>query len=160
VSKRIYGLAREVMSFQRATSPLVDILEGLQRGFEKYDVHLELRRLLRDVLDHCIRTAERVESYRSLLENALLTSATLVTESQNEEMRRLSETSLAQGEQVKRISSWAAILFAPSLITGIYGMNFRFMPELDTALGYPLALVGMAGLSLGLYVVFKRRGWL
>ncbi len=160
VSRRIYGLAREVMSFQRATAPLVDILESLQRGFEKYDVHLELRRRLRDVLDHSIRTIERVEAFRSLLENALLTSATLVTEAQNEEMRRLSETSVAQGEQVKRISSWAAILFAPSLITGVYGMNFDFMPELDWVVGYPLALLAMAGLSVGLYVAFKKRGWL
>ncbi|WP_210480908.1 magnesium and cobalt transport protein CorA [Naasia sp. SYSU D00948] len=160
VSKRIYGLAREVMSFQRATAPLVDMLEALQRGFEKYDVHLELRRRFRDVLDHCIRTAERVEAFRSLLENALLTSATLVTEAQNNEMRRLSETSLAQGEQVKKISSWAAIIFAPSLISGIYGMNFEHMPELDSPIAYPLAVLAMVCLSGGLYLVFKRRGWL
>jgi len=92
--------------------------------------------------------------------NALLTSATLVTERQNEEMRRISETSLAQGEQVKRISSWAAILFAPSLITVIYGMNFQFMPELGWAAGYPFSIASMVVLSGGLYVVFKRRGWL
>jgi magnesium transporter len=112
------------------------------------------------VLDHCIRTADRAEAFRTLLQNLLVTSATLVTEKQNDEMRRLSETSLSQGEQVKRISSWAAILFAPSLITGIYGMNFRFMPELDWSVGYPLALLLMALLSGGLYRAFKKRGWL
>jgi magnesium transporter len=160
LSKRIYALSREVMSFQRATAPLVDMLGALQRGFEKYSVDVELQRRVRDVLDHCIRTAERADAFRTLLQNALLTSATLVTEQQNNEMRRISETSLAQGEQVKRISSWAAILFAPSLITGIYGMNFRVMPELHWAAGYPAALAAMVALSGGLYVVFKRRGWL
>jgi magnesium transporter len=160
VSKRIYELEREVMAFQRAATPLVDILQSLERGFEKYNVHVELRRSLRDVLDHGIRTADRVEGFRTLLQNLLTTSATLVTEKQNDEMRRLTETSITQGEQVKRISSWAAILFAPSLITGIYGMNFRFMPELDWVLGYPLALLLMAILSGGLYRAFKKRGWL
>ncbi|HEY8591064.1 MAG TPA: magnesium and cobalt transport protein CorA [Naasia sp.] len=160
VSRRIYELAREVMEFQRATSPLVDMLTALERGFEKYGVHVELQRSLRDVLDHTIRTAERAEAFRSLLQNALVTNSTLVSAAQNDEMRRLSETSLAQGEQVKRISSWAAILFAPSLIGAIYGMNFEYMPELDWVLGYPFALLLMAALSGTLFVMFKRRGWL
>ncbi|WP_210506183.1 magnesium and cobalt transport protein CorA [Naasia sp. SYSU D00057] len=160
LSKRIYALAREVMNFQRATGPLVDMLSALQRGFEKYSVHVELQRRVRDVLDHAIRSSERADAFRSLLDNALLTNTTLVTEQQNNEMRRLSETSLAQGEQVKKISSWAAIIFAPSLVTGIYGMNFEHMPELDWPVGYPLALLAMAVLSGGLYAVFKRRGWL
>jgi magnesium transporter len=112
------------------------------------------------VLDHTIRTAERAEAFRSLLQNALVTNSTLVSAAQNDEMRRLSETSLAQGEQVKRISSWAAILFAPSLIGAIYGMNFEYMPELDWVLGYPFALLLMAALSGTLFVMFKRRGWL
>ncbi|MCU1571071.1 MAG: magnesium and cobalt transport protein CorA [Naasia sp.] len=160
VSKRIYDLAREVMEFERAVAPLVDMLKSLQRGFEKYDVHVELQRSLRDVLDHSIRTAERAESFRALLQNALTTNATLVTEVQNAQMQRISETSLAQGEQVKKISSYAAILFAPSLVSGIYGMNFRHMPELDWTLGYPLAVLLMAVLSGGLYFAFKRNGWL
>jgi magnesium transporter len=160
VSKRIYELEREVMAFQRAVMPLVDIVQSLERGFEKYSVHVELQRSLRDVLDHCIRTADRAEGFRALLQNLLVTSATLVTEKQNDEMRRLSETSISQGEQVKRISSWAAILFAPSIITGIYGMNFRVMPELHWTLGYPFALVLMVLLSGGLYRAFKKRGWL
>jgi magnesium transporter len=75
-------------------------------------------------------------------------------------MRRLAEASNAQNEQIKRISSWAAILFAPTLIGTVYGMNFRHMPELGWVAGYPFALLLMAGVCVGLFLIFKRRGWL
>jgi magnesium transporter len=75
-------------------------------------------------------------------------------------MARLTEAGYDQNEQVKRISSWAAILFAPTLIASIYGMNFEHMPELSWVLGYPFALALMVLLGIGLYVTFKRRGWL
>jgi magnesium transporter len=160
VTRRIYDLASEVMEFQRATRPLAGMLDALERGFDKYDVDLELRRYLRDVKDHIIRIVERGESFRQLLQNALQVHATLVTQRQNEEMRNLAETSLAQSEQSKKVASWAAILFAPTLIAGIYGMNFDVMPELGWIAGYPFALALMAGFAIGLYVVFKRRNWL
>jgi magnesium transporter len=160
VTKRIYDLASEVMEFQRATRPLIDMFALLERGFEKYDVDLELRRYLRDVKDHVIRIVERGESFRQLLQNALSVHATLVAQRQNEEIKRLTETSLAQSEQTKKISSWAAILFAPALVGTIYGMNFTYMPELDWGLGYPFALLLMLGLGFGLYGIFKGRGWL
>ena len=174
VSRRIYQLLREVISFQRATGPLKDMLESLQRGAVKYGVDIELQRSLRDVLDHVLRITDRAESFRILLENALTVHSTLVTQQQNDEMRRLSEASLAQNEEtrklsetglkqneeVKKISSWAAILFAPTLIGTIYGMNFTHMPELDWPLGYPLALVAMVVGGVILYRVFKARHWL
>ena len=160
VTRRIYDLASEVMEFQRATRPLVDMFGGLERGFEKYGVDVELQRYLRDVLDHSIRAVERGESFRQLLQNALQVHATLVGQRQNEEMKRLSETNLAQSEEVKKISSWAAIIFAPTLIGTVYGMNFTYMPELDWPWGYPSALALMVGFGLTLYVIFKRRGWL
>ncbi|RXZ67424.1 magnesium and cobalt transport protein CorA [Agromyces albus] len=160
VTRRIYDLASEVMEFQRATRPLVDMFAALEHGFEKYDVDLELRRYLRDVKDHVLRAVERGESFRQLLQNALSVHATLVGQRQNEEMKRLTETSLAQSEQTKKISSWAAILFAPALVGTIYGMNFTFMPELDWVLGYPFAIFLMVGSGLTLYVIFKRRNWL
>jgi len=75
-------------------------------------------------------------------------------------MRYLSESSLSQNEQVKRISSWAAILFAPTLIGTVYGMNFEHMPQLDWRLGYPLALTAMVVAGFLLYLTFKRRHWL
>ena len=87
-------------------------------------------------------------------------NAALVAQRQNDEITRLSEASYDQNEQVKRISSWAAILFAPTLIASIYGMNFDDMPELKWAAGYPFALVLMLLLGVGLYAIFKRRGWL
>jgi magnesium transporter len=75
-------------------------------------------------------------------------------------MRRVSETGLAQNEEIKKISGWAAILFAPTLIAAVYGMNFTYMPELDWRLGYPLAIVAMVASGLVLYRVFKHRRWL
>jgi magnesium transporter len=160
VTRRIYDLASEVMEFQRATRPLIDMFAALEHGFEKYGVDLELRRYLRDVKDHVIRIVERGESFRQLLQNALSVHATLVAQRQNDEIKRLTETSLAQSEQTKKISSWAAILFAPALVGTIYGMNFTYMPELDWVWGYPFALALMVGLGFGLYRVFKYRNWL
>jgi magnesium transporter len=71
----------------------------------------------------------------------------------------LTEASIEQNEEVKRISAWAAIIFAPTLIGTIYGMNFD-MPELHWAFGYPFALTLMAVTSVGLWLIFRRRGWL
>jgi magnesium transporter len=160
VSRRIYALSREVIEFQRATQPLVGMLEALQRGLGKYSVDVELHHHLRDVLDHTLRVVERGDSFRQLLDNALIVHSTLVTQRQNVETRLLSETSLAQSEEVKKISSWAAILFAPSLVGTIYGMNFSHMPELKWVFGYPFALGLMVAMGLGLYGVFKKNGWL
>jgi magnesium transporter len=162
VSRRIYTLSREVIEFQRAVAPLeeifVELRNRLKEGASESD--LELRRALRDVADHATRVMERAEGYRQLLANILTVNAALVGQRQNEEMTRLSEASYDQNEQVKRISSWAAILFAPTLVASIYGMNFDHMPELHWILGYPFALVLMLLLGLGLYTIFKRSGWL
>jgi len=160
VSRRIYALSREVIEFQRATQPLIGMLESLQEAFETHHVDVELHRHLRDVLDHTIRVVERVDAFRQLLQNALTVHSTLVAQRQNDETRRLSETGLAQSEEVKKISSWAAILFAPTLVGTIYGMNFRYMPELDWPLGYPFAISLMFAMGFGLYAAFKRKGWL
>ena len=160
VSRRIYDLFSEVIEFQRATHPLLGILEALERGFDKYDVDIELRRKLRDVADHVVRVVEQGDGFRALLQNALTVHSTLVAQQQNDEMRSLTETSLAQNEEVKKISAWAAILFAPTLVGTIYGMNFDTMPELHWALGYPMAIGLMLLMGLVLYLVFKRRRWL
>lgn len=160
VTRRIYDLASEVMEFQRATGPLVGILEAMQVGFQSRGDDLELRRSLRDVQDHVIRTVERGEAFRQLLQNALQVHATLVAQGQNDEMQRLSEAAVTSSEQAKKVSAWAAIIFAPTLIAGIYGMNFDFMPELHWHVGYPIALVLMGGFALTLYLVFKRKHWL
>jgi magnesium transporter len=160
VSQRIYELSREVIEFQRATHPLLGILGALEGGFEKYHINVELQRNLRDVRDHATSVVERADAFRVLLQNALNVNATLVGQRQNDEMRSLTVASLAQNEEVKKISAWAAILFAPTLVGTIYGMNFRHMPELHWVAGYPLALALMVVTSVSLYFVFKRRRWL
>lgn len=160
VSRRIFELAGETMAFQRATHPLVDMLNSLEAGYEKYSADLELQRNFRDVLDHVLQTVARADSFRAVLQNALTVQSTLVTQAQNDEMRNLTRASFAQGNQVKKISSWAAILFAPGLIGTVYGMNFDYMPELGWLFGYPFALGLMMVSAVALYVVFKRRDWL
>ncbi len=161
-SRRIYQLTREVIEFQRAVEPLSDVLVEVRELLKDRagEDDLELRRMLRDVADHATRVIERTEGFRQLLTNILSVNATLVAQRQNEEITRLTQASYRQGEQVKRISSWAAILFAPTLIAGIYGMNFDNMPELHWAVGYPYALGLMVLLALVLYLIFKRRNWL
>jgi magnesium transporter len=160
VSRRTYELTREVIEFERATKPLAAVTQALSAGFEKYGTDEELRRYLRDVEDHLIQVIEQVDGFRHLLRDILTVNATLVAQKQNEEMRILTEASNAQNEEVKKFSAWAAILFAPTLIGTVYGMNFENMPELRWQLGYPFAVVLMGLVSVGLHGVFKRRGWI
>ncbi|GAA4055063.1 magnesium and cobalt transport protein CorA [Streptomyces shaanxiensis] len=160
VSRRIYELSREMVEFQRATRPLVGMLHGLMAGFSKYGTDEELQRYLRDVADHVTHTSERVDGFRQALTEILTVNATLVTQQQNAEMRALAEAGFEQNEEIKKISSWAAILFAPTLVGTIYGMNFKHMPELHWVLGYPFAITLMGIVCTSLYVIFKRRDWL
>lgn len=153
LSQRIYELSREVIAFQRATQPLAEMLDALLRGADKYGVDIELQRALRDVHDHALKTIERIAGFRVILENALTVNSTLVTQ-------RQTDTALVQNEQVKKISGWAAILFGPTLVGTVYGMNFVYMPELQWVFGYPMALALMAATSAALYLTFKRRHWL
>ncbi|MGX1915736.1 magnesium and cobalt transport protein CorA [Streptomyces phaeochromogenes] len=160
VSRRIYELSREMVEFQRATRPLVGMLHGLMAGFAKYGTDEELQRYLRDVADHVTHTSERVDGFRQALTDILTVNATLVTQQQNAEMRALAEAGFEQNEEIKKISSWAAILFAPTLVGTIYGMNFEDMPELGWTFGYPFAIGLMGVVCASLYVIFKRRDWL
>ncbi|WP_078959778.1 magnesium and cobalt transport protein CorA [Streptomyces sp. NRRL B-24085] len=160
VSRRIYELSREMVEFQRATRPLVGMLHALMAGFAKYGTDEELQRYLRDVADHVTHTSERVDGFRQALTDILTVNATLVTQQQNAEMRALAEAGFEQNEEIKKISSWAAILFAPTLVGTIYGMNFTHMPELSWRFGYPFAIGLMGVVCVSLYVIFKRRDWL
>lgn len=160
VSRRIYELSREVAELQRATKPLLQIMRDLEAGFDKYGTDEELQRNLRDVQDHATSVVERVDGFRSTLADILTLNATLVAQTQNEEMRRLAEAGMDQNDEVKKISAWAAILFAPSLISGIYGMNFDEMPELHWALGYPYGIFLMLVVCSVLFIIFRKRKWL
>jgi magnesium transporter len=160
VSRRIYELSQQVIQFQRSTHPLLGILASLAAGFTKYRVAEELQQYLRDVADHTAHADERTEGYRVALRDILTVNATLVAQRQNEEMRLLTESSNAQNEEVKKISAWAAILFAPTLVGTVYGMNFQNMPELTWEYGYPLSIALMAGICGALWLAFRRRGWI
>ncbi len=153
LTRRIYDLSSEVIGFQRAVQPLIGIVGALLRGGDKHGVDLDLSHQLGDVLDHVSRAGEKADAFRSLLDKALQAQSTLIT-------RRMTEVSVEQNEQIKRITSWAAILFAPTLVGTVYGMNFRYMPELQWVWGYPFAMGLMLLLGIGLYVAFKRRDWL
>lgn len=146
VSRRIFELSTEVMHFQRAVDPLRDVLRSLREGLVAHEDDEGLQDGFRDVEDHVIRVTERADGFRQILQNALTVHTSLVGQQQNDE--------------VKKISGWAAILFAPTLVGTIYGMNFRVMPELRWTLGYPFALLLMLVMGFGLYVVFKRKGWI
>jgi len=160
VSRRIYELSREVVEFLRSARPLQQILAALTGGFDKYGVDVELQRHLRDVADHVTEAVERVEGFRAALRDILTVNSTLVAQRQNEEMKALSEASNSQNEEVKKISAWAAILFAPTLVGTVYGMNFDVMPELHWHYGYLFAVGAMAVVSVVLYGVFKLRRWI
>jgi magnesium transporter len=149
-SRRIYDLTREVILFQRAVKPLVPMLARLMGDA---GVDEEERRYLRDVQDHALRVQEQADGFRQLLQNILNVNLTLET-------KTLNEVSNRQNEEVKKISAWAAILFAPSIVGTIYGMNFHNMPELHWHYGYAYALGLMIGVSAILYFAFRRRGWI
>ncbi|WP_129661572.1 magnesium/cobalt transporter CorA [Rothia uropygialis] len=145
-SQRIYELFKEVVKFQRGTRPLSYLLDLLMRGAEKYETPKQLHPHFRDVKDHVLRALEHLDSLRSALQNALTVDSTLVGQRQNDAM--------------KRLSSWAAILAVPTVIAGIYGMNFEVMPELKWTVGYPLVLGLMALICGTLYLVFKKKNWM
>ncbi len=150
VSRRIYELTREVIGFQRATKPIVPILQGLMSVPALHD---DERAYLRDVQDHALRVQEHADNFRELLNNIFNVNLTLET-------KALNEASNATNDEVKKISAWAAIGFAPTLIGTIYGMNFKNMPELEWRYGYPYALGLMLAISLGLFIMFKKRDWI
>ncbi len=153
VTRRIYELSREVVGFHRAIRSLPHMLETLVEALEGDPGKVELLRKLRDVHDHSVQLNDRVTSMRTMLEHALELDSTLTS-------KKLAEVSVAQNEQVKRISSWAAIIFAPQLVGSIYGMNFDLMPELHWVWGYPFALGLMLAVALTLFILFKRNDWL
>jgi magnesium transporter len=142
---RIYQLKRDLVEVKRAVSPLVDICNRLLR-FDLPLIAEDTRLYFRDVYDHVIRINEMVDALRELLTTALEANLSLM--------------SAAQNEATKRISAWAAMIGAPTLIASIYGMNFELMPELRWPFGYPLVMLLMVGLCGFLFYKFKRSGWL
>ncbi|WP_329274216.1 CorA family divalent cation transporter [Streptomyces sp. NBC_00691] len=147
-TEQIYSLKREVREFRDAVQPLVPVLQSLLTGPEA-DGHAHPPKVLpyfRDVADHLNRTDTEVRTLDQLLNSVLDAQQARVGTWQNDDMRR--------------ISAWAAIFAIPTMVAGVYGMNFEHMPELRWSFGYPLALALMAMASGLLYRAFRRNGWL
>ncbi|MEU8259800.1 magnesium/cobalt transporter CorA [Micromonospora sp. NPDC048999] len=143
--QRIYQMKRELVEFKRAVTPLQRPLLTLTSQANR-EVPEEVRRYFRDVQDHLSRTVEQVSSYDDLLNSILQARLAQVTVDQNDDMRK--------------IAAWAAIGAVWTAIAGIYGMNFKYMPEIDTTYGYPVVLTVMLAISLVLYRWFRRNGWM
>ena len=144
-AERIYELKREVLELHAAIVPLAEPLDRLARGRHEL-IPESMRAYFRDVHDHLLRVIDRIESCRDLLTSVLAANMTQVTVRQNEDMRK--------------ISAWGAIILAPTLIAAVYGMNFKHMPELKWTFGYPLALGIILVVCFSLYGYFRRIGWL
>ena len=142
---RIYLLKRDLVALRRAVSPLADVCNRLLR-FDIPHIPADTRPYFRDVYDHIMRLNESIDAQRELLTSALEAHLSLMT--------------VAQNEHMKRITAWAAMIAVPTMIAGIYGMNFEGMPELLWRYGYVFSLVAMVVSCLGLYVGFKRSRWL
>ncbi len=142
---QIYKLKREVLEFKRGALPLVSPLRRLL-GEAKILVPKKLRPFFADVLDHLLQVCEHAESYDRLLSDIL--------------SAHLSQQGLRQNEDMRRISAWVAIAAVPTMMAGVYGMNFDNMPELHTEYGYFVLLGVMVAACLALYVTFRRHDWL
>ena len=145
VTERIYDLKRELLALKRAVSPLIDVCNRLAR-FDTDLVPEDVRPYFRDVYDHVIRINENVDNLREFLNGAREANLSLI--------------SIGQNEVTKKLAAWAAIIAVPTMIAGVYGMNFEYMPELRVPLGYPLALGAMTVICGLLYRAFRRAGWL
>jgi magnesium transporter len=144
-SQRIYKLKREVLEFHRAASPLIEPVSRLAGG--QFDViPSEVRAYFRDVNDHLLRVHEQLENDRDILTAVL--------------QANLAQVTVRQNEDVRKISAVVAMLAVPTMIAGIYGMNFDHMPELGWSFGYPLVLLVMVVICLSLFRYFRRAGWL
>ena len=142
---RIYQMKRELLELKRAVVPLARPIEDLATRPIRV-VAPEIQAYFRDVLDHLMRVKEQIASFDELLNSILQAYLAQVTVAQNEDMRKM--------------TAWAAIIAVPTMICGLYGMNFRYMPELHWKFGYPLVIAAISAICLALHRGFRRNGWL
>lgn len=142
---RIYKLKRQVLNLYRAVEPLLEPVEQLHTGDHPL-AQEDLGHYFRDIDDHLRRVAARIEVQRDLLSDVLQVN--------------LSHQSVQQNEDMRRIASWAAIVAVPTMLAGIWGMNFEHMPELRQVWGYPAALAVIVGLAYAVYRYLRRLGWI
>ncbi len=144
-SERIYRLKRELLEVRRAIGPLREPLARFMRTDEDAAAS-EAAPFFRDAVDHLMRVADTVDTLDSLLDSAL--------------SAHLARLSIQQNDDTRKISAWAALFLAPTLVAAVYGMNFEHMPELEWRFGYGFSLLLMLGVAYGLYRAFKSSGWL
>jgi magnesium transporter len=144
-TERLYHLARQVLEFRRAAAPLAEMLDRLATELPAHTGD-RFRQHFRHQHSHLQHLVDGADALGNLLANAF--------------QAYLAEVSVRQNTDMRRISAWAAIWAVPTLLAGIYGMNFRHMPELSWRFGYPLVLVVMVAICLALYRAFRHYGWL
>ncbi|WBB63280.1 magnesium and cobalt transport protein CorA [Streptomyces sp. WMMC500] len=142
---RVYQLKREVLEFKRAVAPLLRPMQLLSERPMRF-VDPEIQKYFRDVADHVARVHEQVVNFDELLNSIL--------------QANLAQATVAQNEDMRKITSWAAIFAVPTMIAGVYGMNFDHMPETQWEYGYPLVLTVILGICLAMHRGFRRNGWL
>ncbi|MFI9807292.1 magnesium and cobalt transport protein CorA [Streptomyces sp. NPDC052301] len=144
-SARIYQLKREVLEFKRAVAPLLRPMQLLsERPMRLIDP--DIQKYFRDVADHLARVQEQVLGFDELLNSIL--------------QANLAQASVAQNEDMRKITAWAAIIAVPTMVCGVYGMNFTYMPELHWKYGYPVIMGITVALCVGIHRMLKRNGWL
>ncbi|MFF2651208.1 magnesium and cobalt transport protein CorA [Streptomyces sp. NPDC058045] len=142
---RIYQLKREVLEFKRAVAPMVRPMQMLsERPMRLIDP--DIQNYFRDVADHLTRVQEQVVGFDELLNSIL--------------QANLAQASVAQNEDMRKITSWAAIIAVPTMVCGVYGMNFDYMPEVKWRYGYPLVVGVTVAICFGIHRILKRNGWL
>ncbi|MFC9796197.1 magnesium/cobalt transporter CorA [Streptomyces sp. NPDC057695] len=144
-AERIYTAKRQVLEFRRAAGPLSGPMARLTGGSVPF-VNEQSQPFFRDVNDHLLRSNEQVEGLDRLLSDVL--------------SAHLAQMGVRQNDDMRKISAWAAMAAVPTMVAGIYGMNFDHMPELHWTASYPVVIVVMVGIEAALYRLFKRRGWL
>ena len=143
--RKLYALKRRVTTLRLAVAPMQDITGQLTRVHSQL-VGEEMRLYFRDVYDHTLRVNDATDTLREMLTAAMSVNLALVT--------------VSQGEVVKRLAGWAALLAAPTLVASWYGMNFPHMPEFATRLGYPLVVGVTAAVVAGLFIMLRRAKWI
>jgi len=144
-TEQIYMMKRELLGVKRAVSPLIDICTRLMR-LDIQCISEEMRPYFRDVYDSVIRINEILDSTRELLNAALEANFSLI--------------SISQNDVSKKFAGWAAIIAVPTMVTGFYGMNFKFMPELEWQFGFYAVILLTVGSCTLLYYLFRKAGWL
>ncbi|MFI0353654.1 magnesium/cobalt transporter CorA [Actinomadura sp. 9N407] len=144
VTEDIYSLKREVLEFRTAQDPLVPVLQEIVRG--RVPECQSTREYFRDVLDHLLRVDGQVDAHNELLNSVLTAHLALMGKQQNEDMRK--------------ISAWAAVIAVPTMVAGLYGMNFDYMPELHWLYGYPAVMLVMVTICVVVYIRLRKSGWL